>query len=188
MPSLRPIASTRSKAGLQTHGSRMRDPNTLRDDVAQFILNRLADDARTAEAATRGPWHARSDHLVADGYVVARRTAMEDTYFIARHDPERALAQCTALRITTEYLLAQYAQPDPHADAALYVIACVWSDHPAFDPAWLTNQCWPTSGAVRTEPTKPTPAPRTKARPPRNRLRPLRSVGWKWFLPYTTLG
>ena len=113
--------------------SRRADDPTL--EIVRFILAMIDEDERAARAATSGAWRVRGDSVAVDGYCIAARTAFEDGHHIARHDPERIIAQCAAMRRTAEYLAEQSEKSD-QATGVLYAMASIGFDRPDFDPAW----------------------------------------------------
>jgi hypothetical protein len=139
-------------------------------DLAAFLLARIEEDEAVARAATPGPWRVDSEDyaeaILADGaiptYVLSGGRwggeasvfdATEDALHIARHDPARVLAQCTALRAVVVFCDDQIRQAGVNADAeqiersfdagaafvahnTLRALASIWAAHEDYDPAW----------------------------------------------------
>jgi hypothetical protein len=135
-----------------------------------FVEVRLEDDERAAEAATPGPWWynpgkqwlgpeaferyelTKGEEFVGHGgphpftgAVAATGPAnnpqsMADAAFIARHHPNRALAEVNTKRaIVKLYRLAMEHQQDDIAGAYLDAIrlhATAYASHPDFDMRW----------------------------------------------------
>lgn len=68
---------------------------------------------------------------------------------IARHDPQRVLAECAAKRAIVEPYAADQAKAYARREApwgpmgpyaTMLALARVWCDHPDFDPAWLVTE------------------------------------------------
>lgn len=85
--------------------------------ITEFILARVAEDEQAARAATTGPWERTVDEhngpndgvdvgiwsdaaerYPVESMVIGNRNALADAAHIVRHDPERALAECAAMR------------------------------------------------------------------------------------------
>ena len=128
-----------------------------------FILARVAEDEEAARAAYASPWWAKDDGHVWTGdddpdegptvyvnggiYANQRRTAAH----IARHDPDRVLADCrTKRRVVTRHQLRKFFHPGPNSPSLtcswcshvpwpcidLRDYASIWADHPDYDEAW----------------------------------------------------
>jgi hypothetical protein len=130
--------------------------------LADFLLQRIAEDEVVARAATRGAWTAVGTEFVDDaghpeemtrGYVDVfydGPTVIEeiirgaDAMHIARHDPARVLAECEAKRQIVErwpdpfgQWTAEQAEAARAAkDFAVRALASVYADHPDYCEEW----------------------------------------------------
>ena len=143
-------------------------------DLAAWILARVADDEAVARAASKGhvwTWADGGEVLLTDHRSAFGRECIIDTEganppgpkpgaHIARHDPARVLAECTALRAVLEIHApvevyrerplacttcvkadegGDYVIDEPEAVwpcPTLRALASIWADHPDFDPTW----------------------------------------------------
>jgi hypothetical protein len=128
--------------------------------LVEFLRARLDEDASVARAATPGPW-AVDNVEYAESILAADRTAVvgggrwggeasvfettEDALHIARHDPERVLAEVeTKRRIVflaerLPELTASTDMFDNNRDAwaeVLKRLALPYADHPDYQGAW----------------------------------------------------
>lgn len=130
--------------------------------LAEFILARIAEDEAAARAAYRSPWRQDDCHVWTENsewdpeggptvYVnggTYRNQALTAAH-IARWDPARVLAECSAKRLIVETrnkLEAQMAADDPLGmgdDAQLYTLdwvlqrlAVPYADHREYRQEW----------------------------------------------------
>lgn len=118
--------------------------------IVEFLLARLAEDEAVARKASQGDWEVMSAARTAsDGKdifsegsgVVAfccesdGALTGEDAAHVARHDPQRVLAEIAAKRA----IFYGGGDCSPFRDFALRALAQPYADHPEFDPAWRTE-------------------------------------------------
>lgn len=136
----------------------------MSDDLTAFLLARIAEDeqiAREARQYSPPPWTA-VDSAISGGMVCCDHDPMhsdpeeEDTYvagcehrhdadFIARWDPDRALAEVEARRQILdlyEVQLTKSAENSMEEDCAwtlgpvVALLALPYADHPDYRPEW----------------------------------------------------
>lgn len=98
--------------------------------ITEFLNARLDEDEAAARAAR--PWWPSTYTL---------KFAKEDrAVHIARHDPDRVLAEVEAKRRVIEMTPVVRGLQDPTAEAqhmlVLAHLASVYAGHPAYDPDW----------------------------------------------------
>ena len=101
--------------------------------LTEFLLARIVEDEGAAHAALPGPW--RWENI-----------GRPDGEHIARHAPDRVLAECAARRAIVEMHTGPHECPTPESSCGWCVdsdecdtcraFALPYADHPDFDPAW----------------------------------------------------
>lgn len=121
--------------------------------LERFIAARLDEDEAVARYAAPGPWERydqdASVHCaygspfdgeqIATAYgIAAQDDAQQTADHIARHDPARVLRDVTAHRRILDRYLAALPHTVHQAGIAvgLKAVACIYADHPDFDPNW----------------------------------------------------
>jgi hypothetical protein len=125
------------------------------NDLAEFLLERIAEDEATAQGAAYSPWRHDGGHYVMNHATIAEVDDPEDGRHIARWHPARVLAECEVKRRIVEHV--QHAQErydqergSGYGDGAdmewltklealepvLQMLAQPYSDHPAFRDEW----------------------------------------------------
>ena len=117
--------------------------------LLDFLLARIVEDEEAAHAAEATEWSTtrhRNVKAVDDGLIAAVGT--HSAAHIARHDPQRVLAECRAkrriIRLATEADRApRFAVPTAPEearaftlDAVVRALAAVYEDHPDYRPEW----------------------------------------------------
>lgn len=129
----------------------------MTDDLAGFMLARIAEDEEVARGAAGVPWETMrwpggSQVLVAASAIrnekwrlgklghVATVEHTHDVDHIARHDPARVLAECDAKRrIVEQYIDAVKGRKWATCTAlerVLPVLALPYADHPDYREEW----------------------------------------------------
>jgi hypothetical protein len=98
-------------------------------DIEDFIDVRLTEDEQMAHASVRwedgvGDWAASGD---------------PDWEHIARHNPNRVLRRCAAIRALIRdlgSLAVNIGTPSAELDSMLAPVAAIWSDHADYNPEW----------------------------------------------------
>jgi hypothetical protein len=133
--------------------------------LVEFLRARLDEDEAVARAASDGPWirGAERDHL-ADNVVYGQSASWAvhitqvcnvdyghnrdaDSTHIARHDPQRVLADVAAKRAIVDAYehkaesMARYPNPGNASGlfsltVAVQHLAAVYTDHPAYRQRW----------------------------------------------------
>lgn len=95
----------------------------MSDDLAEFLLARIAEDEQLARMATPGSWHAVEMY--------------PDCHYIeARWDPVRVLAECKAKRLVIDVCQDRSAIHWGLASWLLSLLALPYADHPDYRQKW----------------------------------------------------
>jgi Family of unknown function (DUF6221) len=95
-------------------------------DLADFLLDRIAEDEAVAHAAERH-WH---------GIRVESATSAEDEH-VRRHGPARVLADCEARRrIVEQFSLTRTMTGSAFVTPLLRLLALPYADHPDHREEW----------------------------------------------------
>lgn len=125
------------------------------DDLIAFIRARLDEDARTAQAATGGPWHVDSEDY-AEAIYDSQGTAVigggrwggeasvfettEDALHVARHDPARVLAEVEVKRAVIDEALGIWNSDVDgvfgRGESILRYLALPYADQPGYKEIW----------------------------------------------------
>lgn len=113
--------------------------------ITEFLLARITEDEAVAQAAkSRARWRQDGYAVVlADNgmWIAEAQEDSEDAAHIARHDPDRVLAECTAKRLMIGRLACPDAPTcgDPDCQVVFedwQILATVYGEHPDFDQEW----------------------------------------------------
>jgi hypothetical protein len=120
------------------------------DGAIAFIEARLSDDEAYARTAFADHNNAEADwdelwsgcvSLGPDEDVLITNDSGVSRH-IARHDPARVLREVEAKRVLLRKYLAAEVDDDPGTidvpSLVLLALAAVWSDHPEYDPSWVS--------------------------------------------------
>jgi hypothetical protein len=131
-----------------THRDDWNGDDQLTDTLARFLLARLSEDERIAQAAR----DVTTNGSPPVGTPLTEDLAMAQpghlAAHVARHDPERVLREVAAKRavvrswlVAVRRQLVQYRDPDgiEVAEEAIAHLAAVYADHPDFRPSWLPH-------------------------------------------------
>lgn len=132
-------------------------------DLTDFLLARIAEDEHAARAASPGPWVSTTHRHVQTGEPVLFEVhpvatlggdggggvdTMGDAEHVARHDPNRVLAECEAKRRIVGLHTYEWMGPDDAAEKGcehdydpwpcptLRNLASVYADHPDYRDEW----------------------------------------------------
>lgn len=129
--------------------------------ITEFLLARIAEDEAVARAASPAPWSYPGIESVAGGTLYDKTRRIADVAYeqpsdhdgsvvrhllvpeadangahIARHDPDRVLAECEAKRRIVAECAASLADDIGPGEFVLLELATIYADHHDFDPAW----------------------------------------------------
>jgi hypothetical protein len=102
--------------------------------LVEFLLARVAEDEKLAQAAMPGPW----THLDVDGFVRSKEHSTvlweaEELHILA-WDPVRVLAECQARRAIIDWV-----DKWGDDDEVLRLLVQPFKDHPDFSSGWLQD-------------------------------------------------
>jgi Family of unknown function (DUF6221) len=145
-----PVAGPEHYVGVTDRDNRENDQRV--DTLARFLLARLHEDERIAQAARDADVAPPSPTAAPDRADLVSGLAVH----IARHDPARVLLDVAAKRavvqtwlVAVRRRLIEHLDPDAvdMAETAIAHLAAVYADHPDYRQAWL-----PTGGSEAGEP------------------------------------
>ena len=116
-------------------------------DVVEFLLERIDEDERLAQAAPPGPWRlALGEHRVVDSLGVEAATVFglsgqrqrAAAAHVARYDPDRVMAECAAKRALVGQCVRVLTSSDLRSSNSsrqtcrriLHTLASIYENHP----------------------------------------------------------
>jgi len=118
---------------------------TIQMTITEFLDARIAEDEAAAKSATNAPWDLMggNEWLYPFGFSIGSDDDIRgsDAEHIARHDPARVLAECSAKRAIIAAHKRQENDDDPRAwivasEILLNTLAAVYKDHPGYRQEW----------------------------------------------------
>lgn len=115
------------------------------NELVEWLRGQLADDEKTARAATPGPWSARfqdTGAVVDPGVAFDREeggVGWEDAVHIARHDPAAVLADIDAKRAVLDLLNLTAGPHDPATgvlNEVVHALARAYRHKPGWKSSW----------------------------------------------------